>query len=671
MSMDELYYELWPGGMYWAPGASNLMTPDGQVAGVVNYKAVARFTAPLSSTYQVVAYFKNSRTDEAAADVSVRVNGVAIGSKTISGFGYNSTYPVKTAVPAAIYDYAANLDLQVGDTLDFVVSSSKTYHQVGFNAIIEAGEPLPPTMNLVMQLDAGTGVSDPNRPGETLVDGDRVGLWADQAGNGLDARAKSGWGSPILKTDGDFDVVRFDGNDGMVIYDLSEPNDQEKFLDLEDPNDKGPLDLGSYTIYVVGKLNQFATPNLSQVFLANYNAVQGYGLGISDSLPDYVKFWTNNGGEMRSGRSIYDEEDPGRYYLLAATITNTAGKKLIVNDCVEDDSYGMSSYTKTTAVTVGALAGGTQFLKGDIAEIRVYDGFIEATHLGVVNELVNKYGLDRECLGGPNLDQVVLTALTFFGTTSTGSVREEERWNTLWDGVDGAWDIALASGSIAELAAIPDPNDIPILNIHDNMNIYVQMEKGQEYTFTWVNPTSGSAQGENYGMNFYFDSAEKLGKPHGISVFGNVTDPGEDPEAFQANDSATTMGYPITSVPGAGTLIYKDYVKGLAVTLTPWVVYHPDVFNVDFVTGNNNVTHALSDDGKIKPDGNTDFIGQFTLSVDSYTPNCEDDLIPMGGKYFFMDFNQDCYVNLEDFAEFAQDWLRCNDPGNLNCEQVK
>jgi hypothetical protein len=60
-------------------------------------------------------------------------------------------------------------------------------------------------------------------------------------------------------------------------------------------------------------------------------------------------------------------------------------------------------------------------------------------------------------------------------------------------------------------------------------------------------------------------------------------------------------------------------------------------------------------------------IGTFTLSVSSYTPTC-DDLIAMGGEHFFMDFNEDCYVNLEDFAEFAQDWLRCNDPGNASCE---
>ncbi len=33
-----------------------------------------------------------------------------------------------------------------------------------------------------------------------------------------------------------------------------------------------------------------------------------------------------------------------------------------------------------------------------------------------------------------------------------------------------------------------------------------------------------------------------------------------------------------------------------------------------------------------------------------------------------MDFNWDCYVNLEDFAIFAQSWLDCNDQSNTICE---
>ena len=36
--------------------------------------------------------------------------------------------------------------------------------------------------------------------------------------------------------------------------------------------------------------------------------------------------------------------------------------------------------------------------------------------------------------------------------------------------------------------------------------------------------------------------------------------------------------------------------------------------------------------------------------------------------YLPMDFNEDCYVNLEDFAIFAQSWLDCNDQSNPGCQ---
>ncbi len=36
--------------------------------------------------------------------------------------------------------------------------------------------------------------------------------------------------------------------------------------------------------------------------------------------------------------------------------------------------------------------------------------------------------------------------------------------------------------------------------------------------------------------------------------------------------------------------------------------------------------------------------------------------------YLPMDFNEDCYVGMEDFAIFAQSWLDCNDQSNPNCE---
>ena len=38
-------------------------------------------------------------------------------------------------------------------------------------------------------------------------------------------------------------------------------------------------------------------------------------------------------------------------------------------------------------------------------------------------------------------------------------------------------------------------------------------------------------------------------------------------------------------------------------------------------------------------------------------------------SYYTADFNKDCSVDLSDFQDFATDWLYCNDPVNVNCDQ--
>lgn len=48
---------------------------------------------------------------------------------------------------------------------------------------------------------------------------------------------------------------------------------------------------------------------------------------------------------------------------------------------------------------------------------------------------------------------------------------------------------------------------------------------------------------------------------------------------------------------------------------------------------------------------------------ESLSPQCEDI-----GIYLPMDFNKDCYVDLQDFATFAASWLDCNHPADLSCE---
>jgi hypothetical protein len=41
------------------------------------------------------------------------------------------------------------------------------------------------------------------------------------------------------------------------------------------------------------------------------------------------------------------------------------------------------------------------------------------------------------------------------------------------------------------------------------------------------------------------------------------------------------------------------------------------------------------------------------------------------GGYISGDLNQDCYVNLEDFALLASDWMKCSDPANAACDTLQ
>jgi len=44
--------------------------------------------------------------------------------------------------------------------------------------------------------------------------------------------------------------------------------------------------------------------------------------------------------------------------------------------------------------------------------------------------------------------------------------------------------------------------------------------------------------------------------------------------------------------------------------------------------------------------------------------NCGDP----GTVYMDADFNMDCYIDMQDFAKFAEEWMLCTDPADLNCQ---
>jgi len=268
-------------------------------------------------------------------------------------------------------------------------------------------------------------------------------------------------------------------------------------------------------------------------------------------------------------------------------------------------------------------------------------------------------------------NEVVLTALTLTRTNSLGTMDISERWNTLYS--DDAWDTAIFEGCIPA-----DPNAFDptmFMNHPTNMMIHTPLREGENRTFTWYN-ARGLTDAGYFGVNLFFDDQQNYDIP-GISVYAQMdtTGTGDGYPVFHANSAGSTMGWPMSSAAGTGSLIYKG--QKLKVTMTEFVTYHQDVYSHDLVT-QQTAGHPLNGH-----DGAIDMIGQFTLLVEEYQPQLAcDDLIAMGGEYFEWDYNQDCYINLEDFAILAQDyyinlegvvnlaqnWLRCNDPANPACE---
>jgi hypothetical protein len=53
------------------------------------------------------------------------------------------------------------------------------------------------------------------------------------------------------------------------------------------------------------------------------------------------------------------------------------------------------------------------------------------------------------------------------------------------------------------------------------------------------------------------------------------------------------------------------------------------------------------------------------IELSFFAPECGD------WGYYDTDFNQDCYVGIDDLAYLASTWLGCTDPSDENCVQLQ
>ena len=146
-----------------------------------------------------------------------------------------------------------------------------------------------------------------------------------------------------------------------------------------------------------------------------------------------------------------------------------------------------------------------------------------------------------------------LSAVTLFGCDDRGVVDSAFRTNS--GPLDAAWDVFLYEGPVHDPASV-DQNEIQWLNDRENHTIRVPLTPG---THTFTMHSESAKAWPMVGMNLFFDGAPEAA----ISVMASMDTQGETYPVFTPNDAPRTMGWPITDIPGAGSLRHTTQSGGL------------------------------------------------------------------------------------------------------------
>ena len=237
----------------------------------------------------------------------------------------------------------------------------------------------PPLPDLKLWLTADTGVT-------TNSDG-TVMAWADQAtGVKHDGNAQ-GEGIPVLMSNSTFPsgphpTISFDGTAALVL------------------SNRDSLQIPAISVYVVASVDSSVS---SGVFLADMRDPFGFALGINDTTPGQVRWYTGvPNDEMSPAAAALTSGTP---YLIAGVFADGA-KKLFINGTKVGDATGKSlNFATWSALAVGAQgvypnigddetgdpAVLSKFLVGEIAEILAYSSVSDAQRLAVEAYVYQKY----------------------------------------------------------------------------------------------------------------------------------------------------------------------------------------------------------------------------------------------------------------------------------------
>ncbi len=215
--------------------------------------------------------------------------------------------------------------------------------------------------------------------------------------------------------------------------------------------------------------------------------------------------------------------------------------------------------------------------------------------------------------GAASVGAMEITAITVFGCNGEGTQDGHSKWNS--GPLDGPWDLFFYEGDLVKNAG-----QVKWLNNQGDHTFKIAPTEGSvTYTFHF----DSDSEVHTFGLNLFSDGS---GTPI-LSVFAPVSGDAAKPAKFQANRSGNTMGWPMSEVPGAGTLVfegingslwnYEEAAAGQKITITDFKVFTPAAAGKLDLVG----------PGETTPSGQADYVGQITLKTEKVSPAPQDWLL--------------------------------------------
>jgi hypothetical protein len=542
----------------------------------------------------------------------------------------------------------------------------------------------PPSAGMVVWFKADAGVTQ---------DTGGVSVWEDQSGHANHANRVLGGPQPASATfpNGSHAVLRFNGDDGLRLTNAA------------------ATQLTSFNIFIVASYDAgSATKRIFGNYSYGSGATQyGYAFGTTGAgAPDW---WYAGSSELSTG-APYEAD---RNYLTVYTLKD-ANQKDLYNFHEEDGFAGHVAETAASPIQyysgsdpnippqnsdIGVLwidlegYGWYGAHTGDIAEILVYNladpAYIalndpNAAFDDVRAYVTEKYGMDTTISSGPGVEpdpdiNADLVAYWPFEETAGDVVKDKsgnDNDGTLMGGF--TFDSSSAANRLGNpTGALTFNGSSDWIHVaHDTtidcfpqVTIAAWVKSGTQKAYAeLVSKELAVVVGGNYRAYLIMVHSNQSV----MSWMANAANP-----TYVGNTTGTADGVAVgewhfiaVTHDGTGITLYLDGLQdGLKVPMTGlestasaplFIGKGPDEFGDRHWTG--DVDEIAIWNAALTP-GN--ILSVYENGFPLPPPGCKE-----VGKFFPTDFNQDCYVNLEDFAVIAQDWLKCNDPQRPECTDI-